>query len=376
MLGAMNFITTILNMRHPGMTLHKLPLFCWAIFITAVLLLLSLPVLAGGLIIVPALNLAVCGDPSKAATLIAFACSSRDNPQVTSRDFKLVRNLNDCAPRLSNRLFYSQSSLGSYLAGIIEGDGSIIVPSTDRSVKGKLNYPSIQICFAAKDYALAAAVRLIIGHGSICKRSNQAAYIYTINNQEGIIKVVSMINGNMRTGKIRDLFSLVSYLNINPTLNIVAIPLDTSPLASNAWLAGFIEADGSFQVRTSLTSKVKRLALSFELTQARVNHDGDPSLPIMTSIAQLLNVNVNFIRDDRKYPQLRVRTSTIASNSALVSYLLSYQLMGTKYMDFNDWRQILDYFTAGTQWDNLDHILELKSQMNNGRTTFNWDHLL
>jgi cytochrome c oxidase subunit 1 len=31
----------------PGMSMHKLPLFCWAIFITAILLLLSLPVLAG-----------------------------------------------------------------------------------------------------------------------------------------------------------------------------------------------------------------------------------------------------------------------------------------------------------------------------------------
>jgi hypothetical protein len=49
MLGAMNFITTILNMRHPGMSMHKLPLFCWAIFITAILLLLSLPVLAGAI---------------------------------------------------------------------------------------------------------------------------------------------------------------------------------------------------------------------------------------------------------------------------------------------------------------------------------------
>jgi len=49
MLGAMNFITTVINMRLPGQVLHKVPLFGWAIFVTAVLLLLSLPVLAGGI---------------------------------------------------------------------------------------------------------------------------------------------------------------------------------------------------------------------------------------------------------------------------------------------------------------------------------------
>ena len=41
LLGAMNFITTILNMRSPGIRLHKLALFGWAVVVTAVLLLLS-----------------------------------------------------------------------------------------------------------------------------------------------------------------------------------------------------------------------------------------------------------------------------------------------------------------------------------------------
>ena len=49
-LGAVNFVTTIICMRAPGMTMFRMPIFVWNTMVTSLLVLVAFPVLAGALL--------------------------------------------------------------------------------------------------------------------------------------------------------------------------------------------------------------------------------------------------------------------------------------------------------------------------------------
>lgn len=301
------------------------------------------------------------------------------------------RHLNDCAPELSIphmksinitiTISISPLLFGSYLAGLIEGDGTIIVPKKQRytSPKGKMNYASIQIIFNVKDFPLCQFIQKQIGHGTISKKKQSAAYILTINNLVGLIVVSDLINGKMRGPKYHQFELLVEYLTTkSKTLTIKPMGINTSSLLSDSWLSGFIEANGSFKVRTSLNSKYPRISLSFELVQAcmkRRTHNGFTMVNIMQYIAIFLAVNLNEIRSEYKNPQYKLRTSSLRTNQNIRDYLVKHPLKGTKYLDFIDWCKVLYYFKERTHKVNIAHIVEIKSQMNQRRTVYNWDHL-
>ena len=62
--------------------------------------------------------------------------------------------------------------LGHYLAGLIEGDGSLIVPKTIRNKKSKLLYPVVQITFVEKDAPLAKKIKEILKGGTVVYSKN------------------------------------------------------------------------------------------------------------------------------------------------------------------------------------------------------------
>ena len=67
----------------------------------------------------------------------------------------------------------------------------------------------------------------------------------------------------MRTSKINALFKLIDWLNNRFDIKIERLGLDNSFIGSNNWLAGLIDADGHFSVRTTLNSIYSKIECKF-----------------------------------------------------------------------------------------------------------------
>lgn len=266
-----------------------------------------------------------------------------------------------------------ENILNTYLTGLFEGDGHIWLPNINSSKK---HNPRFCITFHLKDKPLAENLLNSIGYGFIRIKLKEKACVLTVSPLKGLIYVIQLLNGNMRTPKIYQLHALIDWVNTHYNFNINKLPLSASPLNSDYWLAGFLEADGCFLIRhsTLATSKKERISCSCVIEQRLIDPKSNENyFKILDEIANLFETKL--LITNRNY--YRITATSLNSISLVIKYLEQFNLRGSKYLDSLDWIEAVKLIIADNHYtlEGKNRIDLLKNRMNRNRITMDWEHL-
>lgn len=306
LLGAINFIVTVMNMRTNGITYSKLTLFSWSVVITAVMLLLSLPVLASGLTMLlldrnintsffevaaggdpvlyqhlfykenylliillicaapPLLNKKISNIPSSSVPLEKKITNKEINKLILKEQLSKPHTLmgSDANPlnvkKFNFDLYYKEfehrfnkqnkpsKEFLEWFIGFFEGDGTFSIAK-----RGDL---SIIITQSKMDINILNLIKDTLNIGSVIVQSKKNnTYRWVIQNRKDIYLMSLLFNGNLvlpiRSLKFNTFLSKLNYkLAINRSAENL-IKYDERlvlPFLDDAWISGFTDSEGSF----------------------------------------------------------------------------------------------------------------------------------
>ena len=269
----------------------------------------------------------------------------------------------------------------SWLAGLIEGDGSIVVPEARRKGERK-NYPHIQIAFNIKDRPLAEKIVGIVGGGRINIDGNTVRLIW--NRKADLLKVIEWINGYMRTPKILRLHQLIDWFNEESSENFEKKGIDSTPIGENAWLSGMSDADSNFSIILTTRGQSYRVQRQWRLEISQKTHYGGYQQGWAILVSAYLETNllsrhrsVNITKDDSALEQIYSSYMMVAHNqnslNKIEGYFERFPLFSSKYLDYKDWKNC-GLIVEKTS-ENHEKVKKIKGGMNSQRAYFNWEHL-
>lgn len=270
----------------------------------------------------------------------------------------------------------TDNQLGYFLAGLLEGDGSISNPALGKTILNRILNPRIVFTSHINNIQMYVYLQARLGGIGRFQSSGNNVVRYIIGDIKGMLKIIELVHGKLRTPKNITFNNLINFLNIKYNHNIPSSPLDLSNYEDNSWFAGFVEADGHFGVKIldpKLKSETRKrvrsgsINLVFRLDQRSFDTPTDSTLlPFMEKLANFLGCNILTYNDGKV---LSLSLTSLEKLTNLVIYFNKYPLIGVKGEDFNDWKKI--YYMIKTK----EHLTEagkekiklLQSNMNSKR---------
>ena len=271
---------------------------------------------------------------------------------VPIEDVKEALNIYTSKEEFFNKynVYKDKNNLGYYLAGLLEGDGSISIPSLGNTTMNRILNPRIVFTTHIDNLGLYAFIQSELGNlGRFQTTGNVLRYI--IGDKNGILVFIHLIHGKLRSPKNKRFNDLIQNFNVKYSLNISESHLDFSAFDNNSWLTGFAESDGHFGIKY-LESKPKsedmkrsrseNISLKFRLDQRAYDKPTSSSmLPFMEKLASFLNCNVKMYNSNKTRTEiLSLSVSAINNLKPLIDYFYKYPLIGEKYDKYSKWSRV------------------------------------
>jgi hypothetical protein len=243
-------------------------------------------------------------------------------------------------------LLLSDLNFGYYLAGLIDG---------------YFSKKQLVIAFSSPDLILAEYLKNRLNSGNIYPVKNKNAFTYIVSKKESLEFILYLINGKLRKQSKLDQINNNILNQFQSPFNNSIISLSSSEDLSNFWLAGFSDADASFQIKIIRRESRPRpeIRLNFQVDQKE----------------RLLLDNINnyfggYIGHRQSQDTYYYGSTNFTAAKKVINYFDTYPLYSSKYFNYLKWRQVYTLIEQKLHLteEGLNQILEIKNSMNSNAT--------